>query len=105
MVTFVATPLFGYYASRTNRQFLFSGLLKFFLSNIVLFIVLFGVTDAVCGEYVDRNATALQQQNATSAAAHIWLARLFYIWLSLFSLQAISSFWSFMNELAVTYEL
>ncbi len=69
-------PLYGWVSSRYSRgKFLFS-VYGFFIANIVLFYFLF------------------------AAAVHpAWVARVFFVWLSVFNLFVVSVFWSFMVEL------
>jgi len=78
--TFVATlaamPLFGWLAARAARRRVLGWTLGFFAINLMLFALGFRLRpDAV------------------------WLARGFYIWLSVFSLLAVSATWSVMADL------
>ena len=76
----VATPIFGWVASRfTRRQFL-PWVYLFFISNIVLFWAVFSIA-------VD------------DGSPHIWLGRVFFVWLSVFNLFVVSVFWSFMADI------
>ncbi|MFB4390705.1 MULTISPECIES: NTP/NDP exchange transporter [unclassified Pseudomonas] len=78
--TFVATlvclPLFGWLASRVPRRRILPWAYGFFISNLLLFAVLFA-----------RDPDEL------------WNARAFYIWLSVFNLLAISLAWSVFADL------
>ncbi|MGE7989445.1 NTP/NDP exchange transporter [Pseudomonas sp. NPDC089554] len=78
--TFVATlvclPLFGWLASRVPRRSILPWAYGFFISNLLLFAVLFA-----------RDPDDL------------WHARAFYIWLSVFNLLAISLAWSVFADL------
>jgi len=78
--TFVATlaamPLFGWLAGRAARRRVLAWTLGFFATNLVLFALGF----------------LLLPDNA-------WLARAFYIWLSVFNLLAVSVCWSVMADL------
>jgi AAA family ATP:ADP antiporter len=69
-------PLFGWLSARFPRRRLLPYVYGFFISNLLLFWVLFesNVRDAV-------------------------IARAFYIWLSVFNLFVVSVFWSFMTDL------
>ena len=78
--TFVATlaamPLFGWLAGRAMRRRVATWTLGFFATNLVLFALAFKV-------------------NPDNA----WIARTFYIWLSVFNLIAVSVCWSVMADL------
>lgn len=78
--TFVATlaamPLFGWLAARAARRRVLTWTLGFFAMNLALFALSF----------------ALRPDDA-------WLARGFYIWLSVFNLLAVSVAWSVMADL------
>ncbi|HEY2397146.1 MAG TPA: MFS transporter [Rudaea sp.] len=78
--TFVATlaamPLFGWLAGRAVRRRVATWTLGFFATNLVLFALAF----------------ELRPDNA-------WIARTFYIWLSVFNLLAVSVCWSVMADL------
>lgn len=72
----VVVPLFGWIASRYPRKRFLPYVYYFFIANIVLFFVLF-------------------QSNITYA----YVARAFYIWVSVFNLFVVSVFWSFMADI------
>jgi AAA family ATP:ADP antiporter len=78
--TFLATlslvPLFGWAASRFERRKLLPNVYFFFISNILLFYVLF-----------------------ESSLTHAWVARAFFIWVSVFNMFVVSVFWSFMTDI------
>ncbi|MGX5731684.1 NTP/NDP exchange transporter [Pseudoxanthomonas beigongshangi] len=80
--TFVATlaamPLFGWVAARVRRRHILPWTFGFFVSNLLVFAVLF----------------AMQPEN-------VWVARTFYIWLSVFNLLSISLAWSVLADLFV----
>jgi len=72
----VATPLFGYLSARVSRYRLLLTVYRFFAANLVGFFVLL--------------------------MSHItpeWVARVFFVWLSVFNLFVVSVFWSFMADL------
>lgn len=81
--TFVATlaamPLFGWIAGRVRRRRILYWVYGFFASNLLAFAACF----------------ALQPDNA-------WIARAFYIWLSVFNLIAISVAWSVLVDVFST---
>ncbi|AYG44984.1 MFS transporter [Pseudomonas sp. Leaf58] len=81
--TFIATlaclPLFGWLASKVQRRHILPCTYGFFASNLLLFAVLFA-----------RDSQAL------------WVARAFYIWLSVFNLLTISLAWSLLADLFST---
>ncbi len=78
--TFVATlavlPLFGWLASRVARRRILPAAFGFFVLNLLLFALMFAGDNA-----------------------NPWLARTFYIWLSVFNLLAISLAWSVLADL------
>lgn len=78
--TFVATlalvPVFGWAASRYERRRLLPIVYYFFIANIVLFYFLF-----------------------ESDLAREWVARGFFIWVSVFNMFVVSVFWSFMTDI------
>ena len=80
MAMLVAAPIFGWVASRyTRRQFL-PWVYLFFISNIVIFWIVFSLA-------ID------------SGTDHVWLGRIFFVWLSVFNLFVVSVFWSFMADI------
>jgi AAA family ATP:ADP antiporter len=72
----VATPFFGWLSARFPRRTLLPTVYLFFAANLLLFYGLM------------VNATAPE-----------WVARGFFIWLSVFNLFVVSVFWSFMVDL------
>src|SRR5689334_16130387 len=78
--TFVATlaamPAFGWIAGRVARRRILAWTLGFFATNLAAFAVAFEI-----------------------APADPWLARTFYVWLSVFNLLAVSVVWSVMADL------
>jgi AAA family ATP:ADP antiporter len=76
----VATPIFGWVASRFPRRVFLPWVYLFFISNILIFWVVFS-------RAVSANET------------HIWLGRGFFVWLSVFNLFVVSVFWSFMADI------
>ena len=76
----VATPLFGWVASRYPRKQFLPWVYYFFTINILIFWALFAYA-------VDRELN------------YVWLGRLFFVWLSVFNLYVVSVFWSFMADI------
>jgi AAA family ATP:ADP antiporter len=72
----VATPLFGFLSARLSRYRLLVAVYAFFSCHLVLFFV------------------ALTWQWHPD-----WVARVFFVWLSVFNLFVVSVFWSFMADL------
>ena len=72
----VATPLFGYVSARVSRDRLLLAVYAFFASHLVGFFLLM-----------------------TSHVAPHWIARVFFVWLSVFNLFVVSVFWSFMADI------
>lgn len=71
----LATPLFGFLSARLPRVRLMLSVYGFFISHLVLFFV------------------------AMTAQWHPdWIARAFFVWLSVFNLFVVSVFWSFMAD-------
>ncbi|NGZ98346.1 MAG: MFS transporter [Nitrospira sp. WS110] len=70
------TPLFGWLSARCSRYRLLLTVYTFFITNLILFYGLM-----------------------TSQMAPEWVARGFFIWLSVFNLFIVSVFWSFMADL------
>ncbi len=71
-----AVPLFGWVTSRFPREKFLPLVYLFFIANLLLFFALF-----------------------RSGLAHVWVARAFFIWTSVFNLFIVSAFWSFMADL------
>ena len=82
--TFVAmlavTPVFGWITSRYPRRKFLPWVYLFFIANILLIWLVFSIT-------IDREHD------------HIWLGRVFFVWLSVFNLFVVSVFWSFMADI------
>jgi len=72
----VATPLFGYVSARIPRDRLLLAVYAFFASHLVGFFVLM-----------------------SSHVTPHWIARVFFVWLSVFNLFVVSVFWSFMADI------
>ncbi len=80
VVMLLATPLFGWVASRYSRKQFLPWVYYFFVFNILIFFSLF--------TYVLRNDLET-----------VWIARAFFVWLSVFNLFVVSVFWSFMADI------
>jgi AAA family ATP:ADP antiporter len=76
VVMLLVVPLFGAATRRFARRTLLPAVYLFFIANLVIFFVLF---------------------NSDIATRHV--ARMFFIWLSVFNLFVVSVFWSFMADL------
>lgn len=70
------TPLFGWISARCSRYRLLLTVYTFFITNLVAFYVAM-----------------------TSQVSPEWMARGFFVWLSVFNLFIVSVFWSFMADL------
>lgn len=79
-VMMLATPVFGWVASRFPRKTFLPWVYYFFIGNILIFFVAF--------TYAQAND--LRQ---------IWIARSFFVWISVFNLFVVSVFWSFMADI------
>ena len=76
----VVTPIYGWVASRFSRRQFLPWVYLFFIYNILIFFVFFS------------NAI-------NSETDHVWLGRIFFVWISIFNLFVVSVFWSFMAEI------
>lgn len=76
LCTLAIQPVFGAMATRLRRATLLPALYIFFASNLVLFYLWF---------YVQED--------------HTWIARAFFVWLSVVNLFWLSVFWSFMADI------
>ena len=80
VVMMIATPIFGWVASRYPRRTFLPWVYIFFISNILIFWGLFS-------RYI------------ADGQDHVWLGRAFFVWLSIFNLFVVSVFWSFMADI------
>ena len=71
-----AVPLFGWVSSRYPRQRFLPYVYFFFVANLLIFFVLF-----------------------RSGLTHAYVARAFFIWVSVYNLFVVSVFWSFMVDI------
>ena len=76
----VATPIFGWVASRFPRRVFLPWVYLFFVTNIVIFWLVFS-------------------QAIDAEREYVWLGRAFFVWLSVFNLFVVSVFWSFMADI------
>jgi len=76
VVMLAIVPLFGAASARYPRQRLLPGVYLFFIANLVLFYFVFRMQGGLD-----------------------WIARIFFIWVSVFNLFVVSVFWSFMADL------
>lgn len=76
----MATPVFGWVASRYPRRTFLPWVYYFFIANILIFFAAF---------------TYAQQNNLSL----LWISRSFFVWLSVFNLFVVSVFWSFMADI------
>jgi AAA family ATP:ADP antiporter len=79
-VMLVATPIFGWVASRFPRRRFLPWVYYFFTANIVFFYIGFAYTLHYELDF-------------------IWIGRAFFVWLSVFNLFVVSVFWSFMADI------
>ena len=75
-----ATSLFGWVASRFPRRVFLPWVYLFFISNMLIFWVVFSQMRGAGEDYV-------------------WLGRVFFVWVSVFNLFVVSVFWSFMADI------
>lgn len=76
LVTLVIVPLFGWAAKKLPRSVLVPRIYLFVIAVLLIFPILFH-----------------------SEVSRQWLARAFFIWVSVFNVFIISLFWSFMNDI------
>ena len=79
-VMLLVTPVFGWIASRFPRKQFLPWVYYFFVSNILIFYLLFTYA-----------------QNA--GIDQVWISRCFFVWLSVFNLFVVTVFWSFMADI------
>jgi len=72
----MSTPLFGYVSARIPRERLLLAVYAFFAGHLVVFFFLM-----------------------SSHVSPQWIARVFFVWLSVFNLFVVSVFWSFMADI------
>jgi AAA family ATP:ADP antiporter len=75
----VATPVFGWVASKFPRRIFLPWVYYFFIANILIFWALFS-------------------RAVATDASYVWLSRVFFVWISVFNLYVVSVFWSFMAD-------
>jgi AAA family ATP:ADP antiporter len=76
----IAAPIFGWVASRYPRRQFLPWVYLFFIANILIFWLIFSIA-------IDNQSN------------HVWLGRVFFVWLSVFNLFVVSVFWSFMADI------
>jgi AAA family ATP:ADP antiporter len=79
-VMLLIVPIFGWLVARVPRPRLVPGLYAFFVLNLGVFAFAFG-------------------RYGITGTAGIWLARAFYVWVTVFNMFAVSVFWSRMADL------
>ncbi|MBT8083216.1 MAG: MFS transporter [Gammaproteobacteria bacterium] len=75
-----ATSAFGWVASRFPRRVFLPWVYLFFISNMLIFWVVFS-------------------QLRGGGEDYVWLGRVFFVWVSVFNLFVVSVFWSFMADI------
>ena len=81
----VATPVFGWITSRYPRRTFLPWVYLFFIFNILIFSFVFS-------------------QISEGGSDHVWLGRVFFVWLSVFNLFVVSVFWSFMADIYTRHQ-
>jgi AAA family ATP:ADP antiporter len=76
LAVLLTVPLFGWITSRYPRRVFLPAIYYFFIANLLVFFLLF--------EYLEDQ---------------LYIARIFFVWTSVFNLFAVSVFWSFMADL------
>ena len=80
VVMLLATPIFGWVTSNYPRRKFLPWIYLFFICNILIFWAVFSVL-------IDDEQS------------HLWLGRVYFVWLSVFNLFIVSVFWSFMADI------
>jgi AAA family ATP:ADP antiporter len=80
VVMMLATPIFGWVASRYPRRTFLPWVYGFFALNILIF---YGIFSYALNNEVDT----------------VWIGRVFFVWVSVFNLYIVSVFWSFMADI------
>ncbi len=80
VVMMLASPIFGWIASRYPRRRFLPWVYYFFAANILFFYAAFS--------YAIANDTGF-----------VWIGRIFFVWISVFNLFVVSVFWSFMADI------
>ena len=75
----VATPIFGWIASKYPRRTFLPWVYSFFVANILIFWAAFSYA-------ISNNLD------------YVWMGRVFFVWLSVFNLYVVAVFWSFMAD-------
>jgi ATP:ADP antiporter, AAA family len=73
----IANPPFSALVARLAPVRFISWTYRFFMANVVLFLILLGTT---------------------AAETHVWVSRVFYIWGAIFNLFVVSVFWGFLAD-------
>jgi AAA family ATP:ADP antiporter len=76
----IATPIFGWVASRYPRKQFLPWVYNFFILNMLIFWAAFSFV-------------------VTNDLDYVWLSRVFFVWISVFNLFVVAVFWSFMADL------
>ena len=76
----IATSIFGWITSRFPRRVFLPWIYSFFIANIIAFWFIFS-------RLVNHDQD------------HVWLGRLFFIWLGVFNAFVVTVFWSFMADI------
>ncbi|MGB5246131.1 MAG: MFS transporter [Woeseia sp.] len=76
----VATPIFGWVASRYPRKRFLPWVYYFFIANVLAFYLAFTFAEPL-------------------SLSPVWVGRAFFVWLSVFNLFVVSVFWSFMADI------
>ena len=69
-------PLFGYFSARFPRRILVPLIYLFFAAGLIVFFACFSLLDDIS-----------------------WVARIFYVWVSVYNLFVVSVFWSFVSDI------
>ena len=80
VVMAMATPVYGFIASRVPRRTFLPWVYLFFAINVLIFWGAFAWLRSIDGSLV-------------------WLGRVFFVWVSVFNLYVVSVFWSFMADI------
>jgi AAA family ATP:ADP antiporter len=92
LVMTIANPLFAFLLNKSGRLLLMKFVYRFFASNIVIFIAIF--------KYLEATGAMPKHGQATQVQGVAWImGGIFFLWVSVFNLFAVSVFWTLMADI------
>ena len=92
LVMLAAVPVYGWAVSRFRRARLLPLVYGFFVANLLVFYVLMQVT-------AEQGTLSAQATTSTTGSSTLIVARVFFVWVSVYNLFVVSVFWSFMADI------